>query len=309
MGEQELWIVFAAVFIALMLYDLLIVERRKDPTTRRSMLDVIVFLTVALAFGLLVSAVLGVSRGAEFYTAYIIELAMSVDNLFVFILIFASFGIVGSSQHRVLFYGIMGAIVFRALFVIIGAGLLERFDWMMLIFGAILMITALRTSFGGEKDSKDSLPFKAASKLHFEDDSSSGRFFTKVDGKIVATTMVACLIVIELTDVMFAFDSIPAALSISTHVFIVFSSNILAVMGLRSLYFVLQGYLDSLYYMKYGLGVILAFIGAKMFLSYFGYEMPVVLSLAVIVAVLAVTIILSTVRKSRMNRVRTNRVG
>lgn len=309
MGEQELWIVFAAVFIALMLYDLLIVERRKDPTTRRSMLDVIVFLTVALAFGLLVSAVLGVSRGAEFYTAYIIELAMSVDNLFVFILIFASFGIVGSSQHRVLFYGIMGAIVFRALFVIIGAGLLERFDWMMLIFGAILMITALRTSFGGKKDPKDSLPFKAASKLHFEDDSSSGRFFTKVDGKIVATTMVACLIVIELTDVMFAFDSIPAALSISTHVFIVFSSNILAVMGLRSLYFVLQGYLDSLYYMKYGLGVILAFIGAKMFLSYFGYEMPVVLSLAVIVAVLAVTIILSTVRKSRMNRVRTNRVG
>ena len=309
MDEQELWIVFAAVFIALMLYDLLIVERRKDPTTRRSMLDVIVFLTVALAFGLLVSAVLGVSRGAEFYTAYIIELAMSVDNLFVFILIFASFGIVGSSQHRVLFYGIMGAIVFRALFVIIGAGLLERFDWMMLIFGAILMITALRTSFGGEKDPKDSLPFKAASKLHFEDDSSSGRFFTKVDGKTVATTMVACLIVIELTDVMFAFDSIPAALSISTHVFIVFSSNILAVMGLRSLYFVLQGYLDSLYYMKYGLGVILAFIGAKMFLSYFGYEMPVVLSLAVIVAVLAVTIILSTVRKSRMNRVRTNRVG
>ena len=309
MDEQELWIVFAAVFIALMLYDLLIVERRKDPTTRRSMLDVIVFLTVALAFGLLVSAVLGVSRGAEFYTAYIIELAMSVDNLFVFILIFASFGIVGSSQHRVLFYGIMGAIVFRALFVIIGAGLLERFDWMMLIFGAILMITALRTSFGGEKDPKDSLPFKAASKLHFEDDSSSGRFFMKVDGKTVATTMVACLIVIELTDVMFAFDSIPAALSISTHVFIVFSSNILAVMGLRSLYFVLQGYLDSLYYMKYGLGVILAFIGAKMFLSYFGYEMPVVLSLAVIVAVLAVTIILSTVRKSRMNRVRTNRVG
>lgn len=309
MDEQELWIVFAAVFIALMLYDLLIVERRKDPTTRRSMLDVIVFLTVALAFGLLVSAALGVSRGAEFYTAYIIELAMSVDNLFVFILIFASFGIVGSSQHRVLFYGIMGAIVFRALFVIIGAGLLERFDWMMLIFGAILMITALRTSFGGEKDPKDSLPFKAASKLHFEDDSSSGRFFTKVDGKTVATTMVACLIVIELTDVMFAFDSIPAALSISTHVFIVFSSNILAVMGLRSLYFVLQGYLDSLYYMKYGLGVILAFIGAKMFLSYFGYEMPVVLSLAVIVAVLAVTIILSTVRKSRMNRVRTNRVG
>ena len=297
MDEQGLWIVFAAVFVALMLYDLLIVERRKDqPTNRRSMVDVIVFVTVALAFGGLVAAVMGTPRAAEFYTAYIIEFAMSVDNLFVFILLFASFGIVGKSQHKVLFYGIMGAIVFRALFIVIGAGLLERFDWMMLIFGAILILTAFRTSFVGEKDPKDSFAYKAASKLHFEGDSSSGKFFIKVNGKTVATTMVACLIVIELTDLMFAFDSIPAALSISTNVFIVFSSNILAVMGLRSLYFVLQGYLDSLCYMKYGLGVILAFIGAKMFMSYFGYEMPVVLSLVIIVVVLAVTIVLSITR-------------
>ena len=297
MDEQGLWIAFAAIFAALMLYDLLVVERRKgEPTTKRSMTDVIIFISIALAFGALISAVMGVSRGAEFYTAYIIEFAMSVDNLFVFILIFASFGIVGASQHKVLFYGILGAIVFRALFVVIGARLLERFEWMMLIFGAILIITALRTSFGGEKDPKDSLPYKAASKLHFEGDSSSGRFFIKADGKTVATTMVACLIVIELTDVMFAFDSIPAALSISTDVFIVFSSNILAVMGLRSLYFVLQGYLDSLCYMKYGLGVILAFIGAKMFLSYFGYDLPVAVSLAVIVVVLVVTIVLSLKR-------------
>ena len=297
MEEQGLWIAFAAVFAALMLYDLLIVERRKDqPTNRRSMVDVIVFVTVALAFGGLVAAVMGTPRAAEFYTAYIIEFAMSVDNLFVFILLFASFGIVGKSQHKVLFYGILGAIVFRALFVVIGARLLERFEWMMLIFGAILILTAFRTSFGGEKDPKDSFAYKAASKLHFEGDSSSGKFFIKVNGKTVATTMVACLIVIELTDLMFAFDSIPAALSISTNVFIVFSSNILAVMGLRSLYFVLQGYLDSLCYMKYGLGVILAFIGAKMFMSYFGYEMPVVLSLVIIVVVLAVTIVLSITR-------------
>lgn len=297
MDEQGLWIAFAAVFAALMLYDLLVVERRKgEPTTKRSMTDVIIFISIALAFGALVFLVMGASRGAEYYTAYIIELAMSVDNLFVFILIFASFGIVGASQHKVLFYGILGAIVFRALFVVIGARLLERFEWMMLIFGAILILTAFRTSFGGEKDPKDSFAYKAASKLHFEGDSSSGKFFIKVNGKTVATTMVACLIVIELTDLMFAFDSIPAALSISTNVFIVFSSNILAVMGLRSLYFVLQGYLDSLCYMKYGLGVILVFIGAKMFMSYFGYEMPVVLSLVIIVVVLAVTIVLSITR-------------
>jgi tellurite resistance protein TerC len=300
MGEQELWIVFAIVFAALMLYDLLIVERRKGvPTTKRSMTDVIIYMAISLAFGGLVAAVMGTPRAAEFYTAYIIEFAMSVDNLFVFILLFASFGIVGKSQHKVLFYGIMGAIVFRALFVVIGAGLLERFDWMMLIFGAILILTAFRTSFGGEKDPKDSFAYKAASKLHFEGDSSSGRFFIKVNGKTVATTMVACLLVIELTDLMFAFDSIPAALSISTNVFIVFSSNILAVMGLRSLYFVLKGYLDKLCYMKYGLGVILAFIGAKMFMSYFGYEMPVVLSLVIIIVVLAVTVVLSITKGPR----------
>jgi len=298
MVEEELWIAFAVVFAALMLYDLIFVERRKTPpTNKRSLIDVIIFVSAALLFGVLVSAVMGTARGAEFYTSYLIEFAMSVDNLFVFILIFASFGIVGASQHKVLFYGIMSAIVFRAAFIVIGAGLLERFEWMMLIFGAILIITALRTSFGGDKDPKDSLPYKIASKLHFEDDSSSGKFFTKVDGKTVATTMLACLIVIELTDVMFAFDSIPAALSITTNVFIVFSSNILAVMGLRSVYFLLKEYLDSLCYMKYGLGVILAFIGAKMFMSYFGYEVPVAISLAVVIGVLAVTVVLSTMRK------------
>ena len=303
MGEQELWIAFAIVFAALMMYDLLIVERRKgESTTKRSMTDVIIFVTISLAFGGLVAAVMGTARAAEFYTAYIIEFAMSVDNLFVFILLFASFGIVGQGQHKVLFYGIMGAIVFRALFIVIGAGLLESFDWMMLIFGAILILTALRTSFGGEKDPKDSFAYRAASRLHFEGDSSSGRFFIKVDGKTVATTMVACLLVIELTDLMFAFDSIPAALSISTNVFIVFTSNIMAVMGLRSLYFLLKGYLDSLCYMKYGLGVILAFIGAKMFMSYFGYEMPVVLSLVIIIAVLAVTVVLSVMKGTKRSR-------
>ena len=299
MNEQELWIAFAIVFAALMLYDLLVVERRKVPATkRRALTDVLICVSAAVAFGILISAALGMQKGTQYYTSYIIEFAMSVDNLFVFILIFASFGITGASQHKVLFYGIMSAIVFRAVFIIIGADLLERFEWMMLIFGAILVITAVRTSFGGEKDPKDSLAYRFASRLHFEGDASSGRFFARVDGKTVATTMVACLIVIELTDVMFAFDSIPAALSISTDVFIVFSSNILAVMGLRSLYFVLHEYLDSLCYMKYGLGIILAFIGAKMFLSYFDYEIPVVVSLAVIVVVLAVTILFSTLRPS-----------
>ena len=296
MGEQELWIAFAIVFALLMIYDLVFVERRKGPATmKRSLRDVAIFVSVALAFGILIIAVMGTQRGFEYYTSYVIEFAMSVDNLFVFILIFASFGIVGKSQHKILFYGIMSVIVFRAVFIVIGASLLESFEWMMLIFGGILILTALKTSFGGEKDPKDSFAYRLASKLRFEND-TSGRFFVRINGKIVATTLVACLIVIELTDIMFAFDSIPAALSISTNVFIVFSSNILAVMGLRSLYFVLNNYLDSLCYMKYGLGVILAFIGAKMFMSYFGYEVPVVLSLIIIAAVLAVTVILSTVK-------------
>ncbi len=296
MGENELWIVFGVLFAALLLYDLVIVDRRKrEMTARTALRDVVIYVAIALAFGLLIWSGLGHTQATEYYAAYVIEFAMSVDNLFVFILLFAAFGIEGRDQHRVLFYGIMGAIFFRALFVVIGAGMLRQFNWMMLIFGAILIYTAIHTAFGkDDKPPEESFSYRLASHLNIYQGDPDGRFFTKVDGKRMATVMFACLLVIELSDVMFAFDSIPAALSITTDVFLVFTSNIFAVLGLRSLYFVLKDSLNRLAYLKYGLGVILAFIGAKMFLSYFEYEIPVGISLAFIILVLAVTVVVSS---------------
>lgn len=297
MGETELWIIFAIVFIALMLHDLIIVDRRVHVTTAKmATRDVIMYVGVALAFGILILWQLGTDAASSYYAAYVIEFAMSVDNLFVFIMIFAAFGIAGESQHRVLFYGILGAIFFRAVFVFVGAELLDNFDWMMLIFGAILIYSAIKTTFGNEdKPPEETLSYKLASRIKSADGPSEGKFFVRVDGKLVATAMFVCLVVIELSDVMFAFDSIPAALSITTDIFLVFTSNILAVMGLRSLYFVLKDALNSLCYLNYGLGVILVFIGAKMFLSYFGFHISVTVSLLFILVVLAVTVLASRI--------------
>lgn len=301
MDETGLWMVFAAIFAGLFLYDLLVVGRRShDAPTRYALREVVVCVALALVFGALIWIFLGDTRGTEYLAAYVIEFSMSVDNLFVFILLFSAFGIPGAYQHKVLFYGILGAMAFRAVFVIVGAEMLEAFDWMMIVFGIILVYASYHTAFGkDDKPPEQSFFFRLASHLRIHQGDSEGRFFLRIDGKRVATVLMGCLVVIELTDVMFALDSIPAALSISTDVFIVFTSNMLAVLGLRSLYFVLKDYLGRLAYLKYGLGAILAFIGAKMILSYFDIEISVVVSLAVIVAVLAVTVVVSVMYSRR----------
>jgi len=297
MGEQELWIVFAAVIIAMIDYDMFVSDRRPhEVDAKHAMRSVAIYVAIAAAFGLLIFVSLGSTSATSYFTAYIIEYTMSIDNLFVFMIIFATFAIRNEDQHKVLYYGIMGAIVFRAVFVFVGAGLLNTFDWMMLVFGAILLFTAYKTAFGGDDDDdspEDSFAYRLASRIQSADGPTEGKFFVKVNGKTMATAMFVCLVVIELSDIMFAFVSIPAALSISTDMFIVFTSNIFAVMGLRSLFFVIRNALDSLKYLNYGLGVILAFIGAKMLLSFFDIEISVVVSLVVIVVVLAVTVLAS----------------
>lgn len=296
MGETELWIIFAVIFAVLLAVDLLSSDRKPHHVTKKeSVRNVAIYVSIAVVFGLLVLWVLGSDMAASYYAAYVIEFAMSVDNLFVFLIIFAAFGIRDADEHRVLFYGILGAIVFRAMFVFVGAELLNTFHWMIIIFGAILIYAAYKTAFGKDDDkpTEETLAYRLASRIKTADGPAEGKFFVKVDGKRVATAMFVCLIVIELTDVIFAFDSIPAALSISTDIFIVLTSNLFAVLGLRSLFFVLKNALDSLCYLNYGLACILVFIGAKMFASYAGFEVPVVASLLVIVAILAVTVIAS----------------
>ena len=292
--ETYLWVVFIVVFVVLMSLDLGLVDRgEKHIDARKASKMAIAYVAVAVTFGLLVFQELGADRAAEYYAAYAIELSMSVDNLFVFIVIFAAFLVPEDEQHRVLFWGIMGAIFFRAAFIIVGAELLESFDWMMYVFGAVLLYTAYKTAFKKERERKteDTLPFRLSRKIKSTQYIHGPSFFVKENGKRLATPLFLCLIVIEASDLMFAFDSVPAALAISTDVFIVYTSNIFAIMGLRSMYFVIRDVLGTLYYLKYGLGAILAFIGAKMILAVTGIlQVGVAESLLYIIIVLTATV-------------------
>lgn len=300
-SETILWFVFIAVFLVLMVFDLFFVERRCGTiSVKKASAFVALYVAVAIVFGVLIYFSLDADHATSYFAAYVIELSMSVDNLFVFIVLFGLFMIPASEQHKVLFWGILGAIFFRAVFIFIGAELLSRFDFMMYVFGVLLLFTAFKTVFSkeGDDDQKNSLAYKLSKHIRATDDCSSNKFFTVENGARVATPLFLCLIVIELSDLMFAFDSIPAALSITTDVFIVYASNIFAVLGLRSMFFVINGALNALDYLKYGLGTILAFIGIKMLVSAADiYEISVVASLVFILVVLAITIVASLLHR------------
>lgn len=225
----------------------------------------------------------------KYVTGYLIELSLSVDNIFIIALIFSSFAIPKKYQHEVLFYGVLGAIVFRALMIFFGVALITKFSWMIYVFGVFLILTALKMLFthGKEKDVKDFKIYKWIKKVYpVSTTVYNDKFFIKKGGIKFATPLFVALIIIELTDILFAIDSIPAILAITADPFIVFSSNILAIMGLRSMYFLIVGMLDKFRYISYSLVVILAFVGIKMIISHH-VEIPEWLSLGVIVMSLA----------------------
>ncbi|MCH3977864.1 MAG: TerC/Alx family metal homeostasis membrane protein [Candidatus Methanomethylophilus sp.] len=302
MSESALWVIFIIIFVTVMAVDLFAVDSKETQiNTKKAGRLTLIYITIALLFGVLIYFELGSESAASYYAAYAIELSMSVDNLFVFMVIFAAFAIPFQDQHRVLFYGILGAIFLRLLFVEVGADLLETFDWMMYIFGAILIYTAVKTAFSKSegKKTEDTLSYKLSKKINSTPDLRGAKFLVRENGKMLATPLLLCLIVIELSDIMFAFDSIPAALAISTDIFLVYTSNIFAVMGLRSMYFVIRDVLGNLRFLKYGLGVILMFIGLKMLLSAADIcEVSTFASLAVIIIVLAVTVVASLASKN-----------
>ena len=302
MSESALWVIFIIIFVTVMAVDLFAVDSKETQiNTKKAGRLTLIYITIALLFGVLIFFELGSESAASYYAAYAIELSMSVDNLFVFMVIFAAFAIPSKDQHRVLFYGILGAIFLRLLFVEVGADLLETFDWMMYIFGAILIYTAVKTAFSKSegKKTEDTLSYKLSKKINSTPDLRGAKFFVREKGKLLATPLFLCLLVIELSDIMFAFDSIPAALAISTDIFLVYTSNIFAVMGLRSMYFVIRDVLGNLRFLKYGLGVILMFIGLKMLLSAADIcEVSTFASLAVIIIVLAVTVVASLASKN-----------
>ena len=255
-------------------------------------------LAVGFGFAGFVYHRMGTDSALQYVTAYLVEESLSVDNLFVFLVLFNYFGLTESRQQRVLFWGIVGAVVMRGIFIYAGAALLQRFHWMMYLFGAFLVYTGAKLLLRKEEESspEDNPALKLARRYIRTTTEYHGDHFSIVqEGKRYATPLFLVLIVIELTDLIFAVDSVPAVLAISNNTFIVYTSNIMAILGLRALYFVLSGMMGRFHYLGTGLAVILIFIGAKMVSSTF-FHLPIWASLGVIVGVLAGAVGLSLLR-------------
>jgi len=294
-----MWAIFGIIIVFLLALDLGIFNREsKHIPVRRALMFTALWISVAMAFAVFVYFEMGSGKAMEFLAAYVVEKAMSVDNIFLFLVIFSYFSIPDEHQHKALFYGVIGAIAFRALFIFLGAELLIHFHAVMYVFGIILVAVAFKTMFGRIEDGRESAAIRLSRFIKASPEPDGDRFFTVRDGVRMATPLFLCMIVIELSDIMFAFDSIPACLSITTDTFIVYTSNIFAILGLRSLYFALRGAMDALKYMKYGLGAILLFVGAKMLLTDV-VDVTVGFSLAFILAVLALTAVASYVMDRR----------
>ncbi|MBR4243777.1 MAG: TerC/Alx family metal homeostasis membrane protein [Candidatus Methanomethylophilaceae archaeon] len=292
------WIVFIIIALVLVVLDLILHRKPEHIPMKRALKETMIWILAAAGYGIFIFITFGNDKGLEFITAYIMEESMSIDNLFVFIIIFSLFAIPDEYQHKALFYGIFGAVIFRLLFMLIGVELM-KFHFVMYIFGALLAYAALKTLFAKEEEEGKSKIAEFMSKhLKTSPTLDGNKFFTKIDGKKVATPLLLCVIVIEFSDLVFALDSIPAVLALSNDLLVIYTSNIFAILGLRSLYFAIKGGLSSLKYLKYGLGIILMFIAAKLLLVDF-IEVPIIASLAFIVGVLLITIVASLMSKDK----------
>lgn len=302
MQESDLWIVFIVVVAVLLAADLIMNRKAHHIPMKSAVAQTCLWVGVALAFGVLLFYVTGdADLTLEYFTAYAIEESMSMDNLFVFIIIFAYFGIRDEDQHKALFYGVIGAIVFRAIFIFAGVELLNMFDWLLYVFGILLLAVAIHTLLekdDGEEKENGVARFMKSHFSYVDDEEAQGRLLVKKDGKYVMTAILLCIIVIEISDIIFALDSIPAVLAISKDTMVIYTSNIFAVMGLRSLFFVIKGGMNSLAYLKYGLGAILIFVSVKLLIHEI-YEIPILLSLGVILAILLVTVVASLMKNRR----------
>lgn len=295
-----LWVGFNAFVVAMLLLDLLVFHRTAhEIRTREAATWTIFWIALALVFNYGVYHFMGPQTGLEFLTGYLIEKALSVDNIFVFVLIFGYFNVPLKYQHRVLFWGILGALIMRGTMILAGAALINRFHWVMYLFGAFLVVTgirmALQTDESIEPDSNPVLKLvrrflPVSSQYHGQHFFVRERIGARM--RTVATPLLVVLILVETTDLIFAVDSIPAIFAITTDPFIVYTSNIFAILGLRALYFLLAGVIHKFHYLKLGLSVVLVFVGMKMLLENV-LHIPIGVSLGVVAGVLAVAVIAS----------------
>jgi tellurite resistance protein TerC len=297
------WLGFTGLVLALLVLDLGVLNRRSHVLTLKEALSWsggVVLL--ALGFGLFILWREGTQQALEYYTGYLIELSLSVDNLFVFLLIFTYFCVRADAQPKVLKWGILGAIVMRLIMIGMGAFLLHRFSWIVYVFGALLIVTGIRMFTQKEErvDLERNAVVRLARRLIPLSPSYDGtRFFTRTaSGTVVATPLLLVVLVVEWSDLVFAIDSIPAIFAVTRDPFLVYSSNVFAILGLRALYFVLAGMLDKFVYLKPGISFILIFVGLKMVLSGW-FHIPILLSLGVIVTTLALAVVLSLRQSAR----------
>lgn len=294
-----MWIVFAVTATGLFVADIKLSAGRAHEISRKEALLLCSFwVLVASLFGVLTGYMLGMERMVEYFTAYVIEYSLSMDNMFVFIMIFAYFGVPKKYQPKILTWGILGAVVMRLILIFAGVSLINAFHWIIYVFGGVLILTAVKMLLhkDGEMDpGKNPLVRLLGKVMPIDKEDSGGEFFVKKE-VWHATPLFATLLVIETTDLIFAVDSIPAVLAISREPFIVYTSNVFAVVGLRSLYFLLASIMDLFRYLKFGIAIILFYVGVKMTISGW-YKIDPLISLAVVLAILAASILLSVVIK------------
>ncbi len=295
-----LWVGFNVFVLAMLALDLGVFHRQAHVVScRESLVWTAVWIGLALVFNVGVWHFSGPQKGLEFLTGYLIEKSLSVDNVFVFTLLFSYFAVPASYQHKVLFWGILGALAMRAVMIVAGAALLERFAWLIYVFGGFLILTGVKMVVKRDEELhpernpvvngfKRLMPVTPAYR--------GDRFFVRENGRRLATPLFIVLLLVEISDLIFAVDSIPAIFAVTTDPFIVYTSNVFAILGLRSLYFLLAGAAQKFHYLKVGLGLVLVFVGVKMLLAHSAWAIPTVVSLGVVGLILAGAVGLSLAR-------------
>lgn len=300
-----LWSGFNLFVLAMLALDLGVFHRKSHTVSVREALTWTgIWITLAMLFNLFIYYFFDKDKAIEFFTGYLIEKSLSIDNIFVIIMIFSYFNVPTAYQHKVLFWGILGALVMRIIFILTGIELIHKFHWLIYIFGGFLVITGIKMLTSGDakiEPEKNPLAKLARKVFPFTESYVGDKFFVRQDSKLWATPLFMVVILIEATDLIFAVDSIPAILAISDDAFIVYTSNVFAILGLRSLYFALAGIEKYFKYLKYGLSTILIFVGVKMSITDL-YKIPVDLSLIVIVFILSLSMIASVLTQKKTEK-------
>ena len=304
-SQVLLWVVFNIFVLGILAIDLLVLHRKAHAVSLREALAwSCVWVSLALLFGIGIYFFRGGEKALEFLTGYVIEWSLSVDNLFVFLVIFSYFAVPSMYQHRVLFWGILGALVLRAIFIATGAALLANFHWMIYVFGGFLIFTGIKLLFVGEEKiepEKNPAVRLVRRFINVTPEYHGQKFFIRKDGSLWATPLFLVLVVVETTDVIFAVDSIPAIFAITLDPFIVYTSNVFAILGLRALFFLLAGVMEMFRYLRVGLAFVLCFVGAKMLIAEF-YKVPIGISLGVVGGILLISILASVLKQHQEDK-------